>query len=92
MQTQRSALVIPELALQQIGSESFVYRVTLDGNAEKAIVKPGSRSFGFVEIAQGLKAGDRIVVEGTSKLRPGQAVVEFGSEPAKGDAKKARAN
>ena len=92
MQTQRSALVIPELALLQIGSESFVYRVTLDGTAEKTIVKPGSRSFGFVEIAQGLKAGDRIVVEGTSKLRPGQAVVEFGSEPAKGDAKKARAN
>ena len=91
MQTQRSALVIPELALQQIGSESFVYRVTLDGNAEKAMVKPGSRSFGFVEIAQGLKAGDRIVVEGTSKLRPGQAVVEFGSEPAKADAKKKRA-
>ncbi len=92
LQSQRSALVIPELALQQIGSESFVYRVTLDGNAEKAIVKPGSRSFGFVEIAQGLKAGDRIVVEGTSKLRPGQSVKEFNSEPSKADAKKARAN
>lgn len=92
MQTQRSALVIPELALQQVGSESFVYRVTLDGNAEKAIVKPGSRSFGFVEIAQGLKGGDRIVVEGTSKLRPGQPVVEFNSEPAKPDAKKVQAN
>lgn len=97
MQTQRSALVIPELALQQIGAESFVYRVTLDGTAEKAIVKPGSRSFGFVEIQQGLKAGDRIVVEGTSKLRPGQAVMEFGSEPpakergGKGDTEKAKA-
>ncbi|MEO6172814.1 MAG: efflux RND transporter periplasmic adaptor subunit, partial [Arenimonas sp.] len=64
MQTQRTAIVIPELALQQIGTESFVYRVTLDSNAEKVVVKPGSRSFGFVEIVQGLKAGDRIVVEG----------------------------
>ena len=90
LQSQRSALVIPELALQQIGSESFVYRVTLDGNAEKAIVKPGSRSFGFVEIAQGLKAGDRIVVEGTSKLRPGQSVKEFNSEPTKAAGKKAQ--
>ncbi len=98
MQSQRNAMVIPELALQQIGTESFVYRVTLDGKAEKAIVKPGSRSFGFVEIRQGLKAGDRVVVEGTSKLRPGQAVMEFGSEPAtkerdgKDRAQKAKAN
>lgn len=92
LQSQRSALVIPELALQQIGSESFVYRVTLDGKAEKTIVKPGSRSFGFVEIAQGLKAGDRIVVEGTSKLRPGQSVKEFNSEPSKAANKKAQAN
>jgi len=92
LQSQRSALVIPELALQQIGSESFVYRVTLDGKAEKAIVKPGSRSFGFVEIGQGLKAGDRIVVEGTSKLRPGQSLKEFDSEPAGAADKKAQAN
>jgi membrane fusion protein, multidrug efflux system len=94
LQSQRSALVIPELALQQIGGESFVYRVTLDGTAEKVVVKSGSRSFGFVEIAQGLKAGDRIVVEGTSKLRPGQSVMEFGSEPPehKGKKNKAQAN
>ncbi len=92
MQTHRTALVIPELALQQLGTESFVYRVTLDGNAEKVVVKPGSRSFGFVEIMQGLKAGDRIVVEGTSKLRSGQAVTEFGSEAAPKNDKKAKAN
>lgn len=97
MQTQRSALVIPELALQQIGSESFVYRVTLDGKAEKAPVKVGSRSFGFVEITRGLKTGDRIVVEGTSKLRPGQSVMEFGAESTGGGDKlpadkKAKAN
>jgi len=90
LQSQRSALVIPELALQQLASESYVYRVTLDGTVEKTIVKPGTRSFGFVEIVQGLKAGDRIVVEGTSKLRAGQNVMEFGSEPPpQGDAKKA---
>jgi membrane fusion protein, multidrug efflux system len=80
LQTQRAAIVIPELALQQLGSESFVYRVTLDGTVQRVVVKPGSRSFGFVEVSKGLKAGDRIVVEGTSKLRDGQNVIEFGSE------------
>ena len=97
LQTERSALVIPELALQQIGSESFVYRVTLDDKAEKSPVKVGTRSFGFVEIVQGLKSGDRIVVEGTSKLRPGQVVKEFKEDAAvatpaeKTDGKKAQA-
>ena len=43
---------------------------TLDGNAEKNHVKPGSRSFGSSKFT-GFEAGDRIVVEGTSKLRPG---------------------
>jgi membrane fusion protein, multidrug efflux system len=96
LQSQRNAIVIPELALQQLGSESFVYRVTLDNAVEKTVVKPGTRSFGFVEIAQGLKIGDRIVVEGTSKLRPGQTIIEFGTEPpARNEHKKsdkARAN
>jgi membrane fusion protein, multidrug efflux system len=97
LQSERTALVIPELALQQLGDESFVYRVTLDGTAEKTVVKSGTRSFGFVEILRGIKAGDRIVVEGTSKLRPGQQVVEFGSEHQQRQAKtsndkKAKAN
>jgi membrane fusion protein, multidrug efflux system len=82
LQAERAAIVIPELALQQLGSESFVYRVTLDGTVQRVVVKPGSRSFGFVEVSKGLKTGDRIVVEGTSKLRDGQGVIEFGAEPS----------
>jgi membrane fusion protein, multidrug efflux system len=93
LQSQRSALVIPELALQQLGSESFVYRVTLDNTVQKVVVRPGTRSFGSVEILQGLKSGDRVVVEGTSKLRDGLGVMEFGSEaPARDKANRGNKN
>ena len=34
----------------------------------------GNRHDGKVEVRDGVKAGERIVIEGTGKLRPGQPV------------------
>ena len=42
--------------------------------AERAPVEIGRRRPGAVEILQGLTAGDRIVVEGLVRVRPGTAV------------------
>lgn len=78
----RQALVLPELALLQIGRNSFVYRVGADGSVAQVPVKTGARERGRVEIIEGLAAGDRIVVEGTGKLRVGAKVVEAGAAPA----------
>lgn len=73
---QRQALVVPEIAIVQVGRESFVYRVLADGKVEQATVEVGARADGKAEIREGLKAGDRIVVDGTGKLRPGSTVRE----------------
>lgn len=73
---ERQALVIPELALLQVGSTAFVYRVNAEGAVEQANVSIGARRRGEVEIVSGLQAGDRIIVEGTVKVRPGARVVE----------------
>jgi membrane fusion protein (multidrug efflux system) len=72
----REALVIPELALIQIGAQPFVYKVGEDDTVSRVYVRIGARRRGEVEILEGLSAGDRIVVEGTVKLRPGARVVE----------------
>lgn len=77
----REALVLPELALLQIGRSSFVYRVGADGVVAQVPVKAGARERGRVEVLDGVVAGDRVVVEGTGKLRPGAKVVEAGSAP-----------
>jgi membrane fusion protein (multidrug efflux system) len=80
-QTPRNTLAVPEIAVLQVGLESFVFRVKDGQTAERVKVLLGSRRKGEVEVAQGLAAGDRIVTEGAVKLRDG-ARVSFGPASA----------
>lgn len=75
-QAARPVLALPELALLQVGRNSFVYRVAADGTVAQVAVKTGARERGRVEVLDGIAAGDRVVVEGTVKLRTGAKVVE----------------
>lgn len=68
------SLVVPELCLQQVGNRSFVYAVNADNTVVSRDIRIGSRRNGMVVILSGLKAGDRIVLDGTSKLRDGQSI------------------
>ena len=79
---ERPALLVPEIAVVQVGNASFVYRVKPDDSVERADVRIGARRGGLAEVTAGLKAGDRVVVDGTGKLRPGSTVVEGGAKPA----------
>ena len=74
----RQALVVPEIAIVQVGSESFAWRVDGGGAVSRAPLEVGSRQAGRAEILSGLEAGDRIVVDGTGKLREGSVVVDAG--------------
>ena len=76
----REALVLPEIAVVQVGRDTFVWRVKADGTVERANVRVGERRAGQAEIQAGVEAGDRIVVDGTGKLRPGMAVTDAGGE------------
>lgn len=78
----RQALVVPEIAVQQVGTETFVWRVKPDMTVEKVDVEVGGRVPGKVMLASGIKAGDRIVVEGTGKVQPGSTVTEGAAAPA----------
>jgi membrane fusion protein (multidrug efflux system) len=73
---ERSALMVPELAVQQEAEQSSVFRVGADGKADQVPVKLGVRQNGQVEVSSGLRPGDRIVVEGTVKLHAGDRVDE----------------
>lgn len=83
---ERQALVIPEIAVVQVGRESFVYRLTADDIVERVDVVTGARRAGVVEIREGLASGDRIVVDGTGKLRPGLAVDARAVQPVEAPA------
>lgn len=70
-QPARPALLVPEIAVVQVGNSSFVYRLKPDSTVERVDVQVGGRRDGWAEITSGLTAGDRIVIDGTGKLRPG---------------------
>lgn len=69
----RTAIVIPEEALVPEEDRQYVY-VVANALAEKRSVQIGARRPGMVEVVEGLRAGERIVIEGTIKLRQGGSV------------------
>ena len=71
---ERQAMVIPEIAVIQVGRDSFVYRLGAEDRVEQLKVTTGARRAGVVEIVEGLGLGDRIIIDGTGKVRPGQKV------------------
>jgi len=79
---ERQALVIPEIAVVQVGRDSYVFRVKPDQVVERVDITAGARRSGVVEIRDGLAAGDRIVVDGTGKLRPGLMIQAEEAAPA----------
>ena len=88
---QRQALVIPEEALVPEQDKQFVF-VVQDNKSLRREVRIGQRRPGSVEIVEGLKAGERVVVEGTVKVRDGGAVREQAGESRSGETMPAAAN
>jgi membrane fusion protein (multidrug efflux system) len=71
--------MIPEAALMPEQSRQFLY-VVEDGRATRREVRIGRREPGRVEVVAGLQPGERVIVEGTQKVRDGGAVRELARE------------
>ena len=69
-----SAIVVPAGAPQISAKGPFVYVVKDDDTAELRPVKPGQRQADLVVIEQGLKSGERVVVNGQLGVTPGGKV------------------
>jgi len=74
-QGNEQVVMIPEQALVPEEGRQFVFVVDAQ-RASKREVQIGRRKPGRVEIIAGLKAGDRVIVEGTQKVRDGGEVRE----------------
>lgn len=68
------ALTVPSTALIQRDGHSYVYIVTADSTVQRVRVSSGASEQGFVEITQGLKAGDAVVDSGAGFLSDGDRV------------------
>jgi RND family efflux transporter MFP subunit len=68
------APVLPALAIQWDRQGAFVWRVGAENKVERVDAAIISRDGDRVNVDAKLAAGDKVVVEGGSSLRPGQAV------------------
>lgn len=73
LETQADALVIPEAAVFPRGDLNYVYRVVSGQVAEAAVIL-GQREPGWVEVIEGLSAGDIVMTSGLQKVSPGSRV------------------
>lgn len=68
------ALLIPERALATNQNIKYVYVVGDDGAAERRNIELGGQRGEFRIITAGLKAGERVIVKGLQRVKPGQKV------------------
>ena len=70
----KPALVVPVGAIQINQSGTFVLVVNADSKIEVRPVETSGQAGNGVAVAKGLAEGDRVVIEGVQKVRPGQSV------------------
>jgi membrane fusion protein (multidrug efflux system) len=72
-ETRSNAVVVPEDAIQPLRTANVVWAV-VDGKATRRTVQLGTRAQGIVEVLDGLKAGEQVVVGGLERMGEGMAV------------------
>jgi membrane fusion protein, multidrug efflux system len=86
--TEKQAVLIPNEAAQISQKGPFVYVVKSDDTAELRPVKLGQRQGDQVVIAEGVSAGERVVLAGQMLVRPGGKVrIDDHAPPAASDGK-----
>ncbi len=74
VQIRKDALLVTERAVGADQGGRYVLVVTGDGQVEKRAVRTGQRQDGLIVIEEGLKPGERVVVKGLQRARPGAPV------------------
>jgi membrane fusion protein (multidrug efflux system) len=69
-----NAIVVPEPAVMQSPQGPAVYVIGADNKAEARPVQLGQRVGGGIVVTSGLGDGDRVVVDGIIRVRPGNPV------------------
>ena len=82
LETRKDAMLVPQRAVQELQS---LYNVTVVGSDNKLAVKTvtvGPRVGSLWVVEKGLEPGDRVVVEGAQRLKPGTVVTTKDAPPA----------
>jgi membrane fusion protein (multidrug efflux system) len=90
VEMKKGALLVPQRAVQELQGQSMASVVGPDDTVETRALQLGPRFGSLVMVETGLKPGDRVILEGAQKVRPGAKVVPkevpLPEEPATGGA------
>jgi len=75
LSTQKSALVVPTKAIQTGQQGEYVYVVRADSTAESRPVKTAGVYQNLTLISDGLKTGERVIVNGQLRVAPNAKVM-----------------
>jgi membrane fusion protein (multidrug efflux system) len=78
------ALIIPEEAVILEKDKKFALVVTAENTVAKREIVTGRRSPGKVEVISGLSAGQRVIIKGITRVRPGVSVNVVETPPSPG--------
>jgi membrane fusion protein (multidrug efflux system) len=77
-----NTIAIPQRAVSESPQGSYVYVLKEDNTAELRIIEPGSWSGADWIIESGISAGEKVIVDGVTKVQPGTAVTPAPLEAA----------
>jgi membrane fusion protein (multidrug efflux system) len=82
-----SVVAIPQAAIAIDQAGSYVYVINDKNVAEQRRVKTGVSRDGMVAVTEGLKAGEKVIIQGQQRVRPGTTVTPTVAPPAAAAAK-----
>jgi multidrug efflux system membrane fusion protein len=84
LSTQKNAVVVPTKAIQTGQQGEYVYVVRADSTAQSRPVKTAGVYQNLTLIADGLKPGERVIVNGQLRVAPNAKVMVQGDLPLPG--------
>jgi membrane fusion protein (multidrug efflux system) len=69
-----NALLVPQRAIQEMQGAKTVMIVDAQNKVQVRTIRLGDKSENYYVVLEGLNAGDRVIVEGMQKARPGSEV------------------
>jgi len=76
----KDAIIVPQKCISELQGQYSVFIVNAENKVETVQVKIGEKVPGYTIIKEGVKPGDKIILEGLQKAKPGMEVVPVVTE------------
>ncbi len=81
LDTKANALSVPQAAVLRGSQGFYVYAVNADNTVSTRVVKPGPVDGDWMAVEGPIKPGDKVVIDGTDRLREGAKIEVIAADP-----------